>query len=195
MKSMDKREVKKIEAQYHITKFFESIEKMNQKDILELSQVLTQVNDEKLHFLLIKSFPRLFSNNITSDFKNNEPFYNLKLDVIISQLHSELNRASSEEYISSIEWLVEVLLLSPKLFETDRELDNFLSNMTNILIVETDSADRNSMIKDYFNNIDKLDAKKKNEIIYRIAKNLLISNNTTNYKEWKTILYKEKPNK
>lgn len=192
---MDKREVKKIEAQYHITKFFESIEKMNQKDFLELSQGLTQINDEKLYLLLMKSFPRLFSNNITSDFKNNEPFHNLKLDVIISQLHSELNRESSEEYISSIEWLIEVLLLSPKLFETDRELDNFLSNMTNNLIGEIESTDRNSIIKEYFNQIDKLDVKKKNEIKFRIAKNLLISNKTTNYKEWKTILYKEKSNK
>lgn len=190
---MDKREMKKIEAQYHMSKFLESIEKMNQRDIHELSQNFNQLNDEKLYFQLLKFFPRLSSNDRISESKNNEPFHKLKLDVVISQLHTELNHVSSEDYISNVEWLIEVLLMSPKLFETNRELDNFLSNMTNFFIDETEN--RNVMIQDYFNKIDKLDIKAKNEIIFRIAKNLLISNKSTNYKEWKTILYKENSTK
>lgn len=121
------------------------------------------------------------------------PFRDFRFDNIMNNLRSAIISAgSNERYASDLDWILRILLESPKLFETVRETDNFLSNMTGALH-KTKSTGRDRIVDWYFKYIESLPREIQDQIFHRMARYIFISARS-NYREWRQLLSRTSKN-
>jgi small-conductance mechanosensitive channel len=102
--------------------------------------------------------------------------------------HAILHDFKETNNIAEIDWLLKIKLQSRSLFNTTKEADIFLSNITGF-VHNTKSTCRDRIVDWYFNRIKELDIKEQKIIYFKISKYLFI-NIPSNYKEWKNLIFK-----
>ncbi len=155
--------------------------------------------DDELQILRLKINEDISKNDVTSDLflknKKNQPKNKLNslddfnFEIIMNKLRNAIfHEFKEDDDIIEVEWLLKIMLLSDKLFDSTREVNNFLSNITGF-VHDTKSTGRDRIVEWYFKELKGLEISQQNRILYKIAKYLFI-NIPSNYKEWKKVLYK-----
>jgi hypothetical protein len=109
---------------------------------------------------------------------------NYSFETIMNNIRNAVmhNKITENDDLSSIEWILRFLLTSERLFNTVREMDNFLSNITGFKH-RTRSTGRDRIINWYFNALNKLPRTERNKSLYRITK-YIFATYYSDYKKW-----------
>lgn len=181
-----------ISTVYHFSEF---IQRLNQLNNREYSDVIIFIS-EKIDKDELKRLDGLINssdkNNLSTRRKDNlaEPFEQFKFDIIMNKLkNAVLHNSSESDNAGEIDWLLNIMLVSPKLFASIRELTNFLTNITG-LEYDAKNPGRDRIVDYYMREIRKMPVSEQNRTLLKMAKYLFV-NMPSNYKEWKEILYKE----
>lgn len=114
-------------------------------------------------------------------------FDEFRFETVMERLKSVVMQPHGWKDAAETDWLLKIILTSPKVFGPVRELDNFLSNMTGAEH-ETKSTGRDRIVEWYIRHINSLPEDDRNKIYVRIARHIF-AHAESNYREWKEVLY------
>src|ERR1035438_6967915 len=119
-----------IRALFHLT---EAVDVLQQASTAELNELRkTSAFTEAIHWIS-KFFRQDSTNRILHRSIVESPFDPFEFDHVMNSLKTVVLKQSTErDTASDIDWLLRILLESPRLFDSVREVDNFLANMTGI---------------------------------------------------------------
>ncbi|AFM02251.1 hypothetical protein Desde_3988 [Desulfitobacterium dehalogenans ATCC 51507] len=176
----------KINFVHNLEKLYKNLNDLtleDYKDLIDLPEIKEILESEEMKLLIVEK-------SKTKSKKKHMPFEEFRFDYIMNRLRNTvLNRSCEKDSASDIDWLLKILLVSPELFPTVKELDNFLINMTGKRH-NTRSTGRDRIVDWYFKAIAEMDIEEQNKVFYKIAKYIFI-NIPSNYKEWHKVLSKE----
>jgi hypothetical protein len=118
-----------------------------------------------------------------------ESFEDFSLPKVMQKVRSLVLHNTNSKGVFEIEWLLRILLLSPKLFSSTRELENFMSNITG-LVHTTKSTGRDRIVDWYFRQLRMLPQELREIVVLRIARHIFVSL-PSNYSEWNALLYED----
>ncbi|MGE6577406.1 hypothetical protein ACQKFM_21140 [Paenibacillus xylanexedens] len=186
---MSKR-TRSIDTLYYLTHLLDEVEQLTERELNELanSSVLKSLSSNSLERMYMLLWSR--EGYQTTNQSNGDRFEAFKFDLIMQKLRNTvMHKSSQSDNVSEIDWLLRILLVSPQIFESVRELNNFLINMTG-MFHDTKSTGRDRIVDWYLKAIRDLPQQEQNRIYHKIATYIFIEM-PSNYKEWKKILYKD----
>ena len=182
----------KIKALFYLAELTSIFSKLTNKEIKEIL-------DESIFQDFAKKWLGYQSNNITPkkaiqkqlSFEQNNTLSEYNFEVVMNNIRNHLahKKLSAEDDLTSISWIIKLLLKNQSLFPKVMELDIFLSNVTG-LKHSTKSTGRDRIVDWYLTKIDeKYPEEKINQIYFNILK-YIFSTFSTDYKEWSKLLAK-----
>ncbi|MCK5030813.1 MAG: hypothetical protein KAR64_05050 [Thermoplasmatales archaeon] len=181
---------RKIKALYHFLEFVESIKNMASREVGSLfkDRLFKQAERELRNY-----HPILERNENLSRRKQLDGIEKYDFEVIMNNIrnivaHKEI---SEETNLHSIEWLIKILLKSPSLFSSVKEVDTFLSNITGLKHT-TKSTGRDRIVDWYFKEMnEELPDFERDRILEKIIKYIFVTY-STDHKGWTKLLLKIK---
>ncbi len=187
------KKTKQLAAMYHLACAAEEFQDLSVADIQELtsSEVFQTIrpNVERVLGNLMNSKMDVHMHQ-RSHISKDGPFEEFRFDAVMNKLRAVvLNESNDEDGASEIDWLLRILLVSPHLFLSVREVDNFLENMT-MVRHDTKNTGRDRIVDWYLKYIRSLNKHEQNRVFHKIARYIFIKV-PSNYKGWKEVLYRE----
>ncbi len=177
--------LKTLAAAYHLNELIGALKRLSKHEI----DALASASDEELP-KSVEGLRRLLRPDAGSrrdKRPTEEGFDEFKFDKVMHRLRNAVMHANGSGNAAEIDWLLKIILTSPLLFDSVRELDNFLSNMT-ATAHTTKSTGRDRVVEWYFRFINSLPDTDRNELYLKIAK-YIFAKPRSNYREWKEIFY------
>lgn len=119
--------------------------------------------------------------------RNKATIEEFRFEEVMSRLRSAVMHSPSSADAAELDWLLRIILMSPAVFASVRELNNFLVNMTSAEH-DTKSTGRDRVVDWYFKHINSLPEEPRNHVYLKIARHIFAKGNS-NYREWKDVLY------
>jgi hypothetical protein len=110
-----------------------------------------------------------------------------RFEDVMRRLRNAVMHSPNSASAAEVDWLLRIILTSPAVFASVREVDNFLSNMTGAEH-DTKNTGRDRVVDWYFKHINSLPEDERNEVSLKIARNIF-ARGKSNYREWKDVLY------
>jgi hypothetical protein len=182
-----KYSLKALNAAHHMTELMNFLVRMSTE---ELESLVAAANESDLPPKTLEGFRRLLTGddlNRTARRRADSQFDEFRFERVMEQLRNTVMHSLGDANASEIDWLLKIILSSPAVFDSVREVDNFLSNMTGVEHT-TKSTGRDRVVDWYFKHIDALPAGERNGVYLKIARHIF-AKGRSNYREWKEVLY------
>lgn len=119
--------------------------------------------------------------------KRSSGFGEFRFEDVMQRLRNAvMHSAARSDDAAELDWLLKIILTSPAVFDSVRELDNFLSNVT-AAEHGTKSTGRDRVVEWYFRYINSLTDVERNQVYLKIARHIF-AQPKSNYREWKEVL-------
>jgi hypothetical protein len=181
---------KTLKAAYHLAEFLEGLEELSPTELNELAHefkadaLSASAQTALMRILDLREIRKPILRH-----REELSFEQFRFDIVMSKLRNAIMHSPDLSDVAEIDWLLKIVLASPAVFSSVREVDNFLANMTGVEH-STKSTGRDRIIEWYMKYISTLSKDEQNKIYFKIAK-YIFANSKSNYKEWKDVLYND----
>lgn len=174
-----------LSAAYHLNELLSNLRRLSPQ---EREALVSAVDDPELQIRATEAegLRRLLLAGHRSK-RLPEGFDEFRFETVMERLRHAVMHSTGSEDAAELEWLLKIILESPAVFRSVRELDNFLSNMTGTEH-KTKSTGRDRVAEWYFKHINSLPGEERNRVYLKIASNIF-AQAKSDYREWKAILY------
>lgn len=179
---------KTLKTAYHLAELIDSLEDITSSELNDLAELFgARKPDRRAEAIVQQVLDAHLTQQPPQRAKDNLSFEQFRFEIVMNRLRNVVMHAPNSDDAAEIDWLLKMVLASPAVFSSVREVDNFLANMTGEEH-STKSTGRDRIIEWYMKYISTLSREEQNGIYFKIAK-YIFANAKSNYKEWKDILY------
>jgi hypothetical protein len=177
-----------LNAAYHLTELVSRLSRLSPD---ELESLASAVDDKRLPTKTADGLRRLLLHDSPqrrpSKRRAEAALDEFRFEEVMHRLRNTVMHSSNSANAAELDWLLKIILTSPAVFDSVRELDNFLSNITAVEH-STKSTGRDRVVEWYFKHINSLPDPERNTVYLKIARHIF-AQSKSNYREWKEVLY------
>jgi hypothetical protein len=174
-----------ITAAYHLAQLMETLTSLDQRDLSDLTKLASLAKSDRSTVQKLQALA-LGEAVARQDRREDLSFKQFKFDFIMTKLRNAIMHSNQVEDLAEADWLIKLMLMSPKVFPRVKELETFLANMTGVQH-GTKSTGRDRIVDWYVKHIANLSVEDRNKTYHRIARHLFI-NFSSGYKQWRELL-------
>jgi hypothetical protein len=180
---------KALAAMYHLYELVGNLRRLSPAEMKSLAGTVDghSFSPRAIEGLRSLLFPEEMPQRLIMRRRSEASFDEFRFEDVMHRLRNAVMHSSSAADAAELDWLLKIILTSPVVFESVREVDNFLSNMTGT-VHTTKSTGRDRVVEWYFKHINSLPEEERNHVYLKIARHLF-AQGKSNYREWKEVLY------